>query len=145
MLIKKKPKTDYAKTWKWKLEPWRGCMGNWDWFLVQGFCTAGRLWAQWRWAANWPSSVVCVCVAVLVKTNEFSLQSLRCLDSAHRIAAPEFSLGRSQAIPQRESIDLPPPFQSIVSIFWVNDKMCLFCKKALSLLFAVIWHLSKYT
>lgn len=81
---------------------------------------------------------LCVCVAVLVKTNEFSLQSLRCLDSAHRIAAPEFSLGRSQAIPQRESIDLPPPFQSIVSIFWVNDKMRLFCKKALSLLFAMI-------
>lgn len=38
---------------------------------------------------------VCGCASAPVKTNEFSLQGLRCSDSAHRIAAPEFSLSRS--------------------------------------------------
>ncbi len=111
MLIKKKPKTDYTKNMKMKAWAVARLYGELRLIPGAGVCKTDRLWAQWRWAANWPSSVVCVCVfvcvAVLVKTNELSLQSLRCLDSSHRIAALEFSLGHSQAIYQRESIDLP--------------------------------------
>lgn len=109
MLIKKKPKTAYAKNMKMKawavarlygelrLIPGAGLLHSWQ--IVGSVEMSSELTIQ---------CCVCVCVAVLVKTNEFSLQSLRCLDSAHRIAAPEFSLGRSQAIPQRERVLICP-------------------------------------
>ncbi len=120
MLIKKKPKTDYTKNMKMKawavarlygelrLIPGAGVLHSWQ--IVGSVEMSSELTIQCFVCVCVCVCVclcVCVCVAVLVKTNELSLQSLRCLDSSHRIAALEFSLGHSQAIYQRESIDLP--------------------------------------
>ncbi len=149
MLIKKKPKTDYTKNMKMKawavarlygelrLIPGAGVLHNWQ--IVGSVEMSSELTIQ---------CCMCVCVCVCGcagkdKWTQFTEPQVLRLISSYRCSGifPRPLTGHLS----KRKYWFAPPFQSIVSIFWMNGEMHLFCKKALSLLFAMIWHLSKYS